>query len=149
MTPDKSPLKNATQSFVSEKIQGESSPLDAAARAADEMITAVVRKTAGRSGAVPKDEIVREVCHGAINALLLADLDLPKGAVILLDGMASVAQEVQVDPQELVTWALEGISRIANAVPKQKVADIAHAVDERFMGTAEVFRELCRKAAAP
>jgi hypothetical protein len=143
------PLKKKTQEFAAEKMKQGGDSIDAASRAAAEMISAAIRKTKGKPEAMPPAEIVREATHGAMNALLIADLDLEKGAVAILEGMAEVAQENHIDTQELVTWSMEGIARLAETVPAHRLAGVGQAIDAKFMGTAEVFRELCRKAASP
>jgi len=149
MSPDLHPLKEKTQEFALEKMKGADDPLLAATHAADEMIGAAVRKTEGKPGAITKEEIVREACHGAMAGMLLSDLDICKGAVTLIGSMAEVAQEIHVDPAELLTSTLEGIARLTPAVSAQKMADVGAAIDSQFMGTAEIFRDLCRKAQTP
>ncbi len=145
MSLDGHPLCDKTQEFVLQNIQGAPDAVEAASRAADEMISAAVRKTKDKPGAIPQDEIVREVCHGAMKGMLLADLDLPLGAVTLIGSMAEVAQEIHVDPGQLLTWSLEGVARLASGVPREKINEIGQAIDAKFMGTAEIFRDLCRK----
>lgn len=125
-------------------MKGAPNAIEAASRAADEMISAAVRKTEGKEGAIPRDEIVREVCHGAMKGMLLSDLDITQGAVVLIGSMAEVAQEIHVDPAELLTWSLEGVARLAAGVPREKMNEVAQAIDAKFMGTAEIFRDLCR-----
>lgn len=149
MSPEAHPLKEKTQDFVQKRIKNAGDPFEAASHAADEIIGAAVRKTEGKPGAISKADIVRDVCHGAMAGLLLADLDIAKGAVVLIGSMAEVAQEIKVDPAELLTWSLEGVARLTPLVSLQRMSDVGHAIDAQFMGTAEIFRELCRKAQTP
>ena len=145
MSPQAHPLRDKTTEFVLENVKGAPDAIEAASRAADEMISAAVRKTEGKAGAIGTDEIVREVCHGAMKGMLMADLDISKGAVVLIGSMAEVAQEIHVDPAELLTWSLEGVARLAAGIPLEKINEVGQTIDAKFMGTAEIFRDMCRK----
>jgi len=77
----------------------------------------------------------------------LLDKSLPQTAVEILEKMPVVAQEASLDPQELMTWCMEGFAAVAvNATPG--TADKIEAkIEAKFMGIGEVFNTIYRKTA--
>ncbi|MFA6092860.1 MAG: hypothetical protein WCU88_05595 [Elusimicrobiota bacterium] len=93
----------------------------------------------------PVDVIVRQIVAGAMGGLLLIDRPLPVSAVAMLRSTAEAAQEVGVDASEMMTWAMEGLSRVTPLVQPPVIAAIQEEIEGSFMGAGEVFAELCRK----
>ncbi|MBI4424391.1 MAG: hypothetical protein HY554_11715 [Elusimicrobia bacterium] len=91
---------------------------------------------------------VREICRGAMTGLLLIEKDLPESTVRILERLTEAAAEVQRDPQELMTWALEGVSGIAPMISKEAAWKIRDAINRKYMGVGEVFDKLCKAASA-
>lgn len=96
------------------------------------------------SGRDPK-ESVEDICFGAMSGLLLIEKDLPNGAMLILTGMAEIAQKVNIDPSELMTWTMEGIARIAPLVASHTLEDTRMRIEKEYMGAGEVFGSLCNK----
>lgn len=96
------------------------------------------------SGRQPKDSI-EEICFGAISGLLLIEKNLPRAAVLILGKMAEISQKVGIDPSELMTWAMEGIARIAPMTTIQILEDTRTLIEHEYMGAGGIFYSLCQK----
>ncbi len=88
---------------------------------------------------------VAAVCRGIIDGLLLLNKDLAQPAVALLKLMHEIANEVPLDPADLMTWAMEGIAAAAATSGAQAQQAIQASIDETFMGAGEVFSRLCER----
>ncbi len=118
---------------------------DAPAQAAMLAKQAIVRTLGESQGASDQGEIVRQICFGMMGGLLLLDESLPKGAVSLLRSMAEAAQEVHVDPTRMLTWAVEGIARIARTAPPAVVGIMEEDIESCFEGAGKMFAEFRAK----
>lgn len=123
--------------------------LHAPARAAEiarSTIVAGVQGTKAAGASQEAQESVRQICHGVMAGILLIEKNLPDAAVALLQNLADAAQQLHIDPTEMMTWAMEGISRIAPTTTPTVLGDIQDAIDEKFMGAGGIFNALCAKA---
>jgi len=89
---------------------------------------------------------VKEACRGVMAGLLLLDKDLAAASVDILQSMAHLAQEIHLDPADMMTWAMEGIAQVAVLGSPDLKLQIREAIEEKFMGTGEIFGALCEKA---
>ncbi|HAH05944.1 MAG TPA: hypothetical protein DCM05_05330 [Elusimicrobia bacterium] len=104
----------------------------------------VLRVELLKPGATTKAVLI-EGCHGALSGLLLAGKDVRACAVDILKAVALVVQERSGDPMTTMGYALEGIARIAPAVHRDTVAQIANEIDSAFMGAGETFSAFASK----
>lgn len=116
-------------------------PYLAAGEAAHKMAVAGVTGTRGQQD--PRLTITA-VCRGITKGMLMLEKDVPKTAVALLQQMAIVAQETNLDPSECMTWAMEGIAPVAKLAPNGGADAVRAAIDEAFMGAGEAFDGLVR-----
>ena len=133
-----------TKEMVASRLQEVQNAPSVAADIVKATIVAGVKGTAAW-GQDPR-QTVAGICEGAMRGLLLIDKDLPAAAGEILARLAGAAQEAALDPQELMTWALEGMARVAPVVPRETVWRMREAIDRRFMGVGEVFDKLCKGA---
>ncbi|MHB2025711.1 MAG: hypothetical protein ACYCPQ_03590 [Elusimicrobiota bacterium] len=91
---------------------------------------------------------VLAVCRGVMGGLLICDQKLPQGAVAILEQMTRVAEQVKLDPMDMMTWAMEGIAAVAVLGGHDARSAIADSIAENFMGAGDVFRNLCDDALA-
>ena len=85
---------------------------------------------------------IEESCHGTMVGLLLAEQNLPKAAVLLLEMTGELATQLNLDPMEIMRSALEGIAHIRKLQTHQQIADIQKAISRNFMGAGEAFAAL-------
>ncbi|MBI4385970.1 MAG: hypothetical protein HY551_01180 [Elusimicrobia bacterium] len=138
---DKFNLSQLTQEIISSQLKGSPDAPSMAAEIAKKTIVAGVRGTQ-TSGQIPQ-ETVEQICLGAMKGLLLLEKDLPKAAVHILNRMAEASSELHMDPEEMMTWAMRGISRITPLVSTDIRWNIQRAIEDQYMGAGEVFARLC------
>ena len=134
--------KLAREIVLSRLKNAEKAPQEAA-DTAKKIIIDGVTSTKGRQD---PHLTVSGVCRGVMSGVLLNDQSLPETAVFLLGEMADVAQEVQLDPADLMTWGMEGIADVAVMASANAASSIQEQIEQRFMGVGEIFSQICRKA---
>ena len=140
-------FEKLAREIITSRLQGIPAEATAAAAAevASKIIVAGVASTAKRQD---PHLTVTEVCRGVMSGMLLIEKDLVAASVELVKSMAHLAQETHLDPAEMMTWAMEGIAAISVMGHQDLKANVREALEHNFMGTGEVFGELCAKAAA-
>lgn len=91
---------------------------------------------------------VRAVCRGVMGGALLAGASLPETAALLLAEVGSLADATALDPQDLMTWSMEGIAQAVSVAGVEVQGKVQDAIEARFMGAGTVFAELCRGASS-
>ncbi|MBI4345829.1 MAG: hypothetical protein HY553_03175 [Elusimicrobia bacterium] len=91
---------------------------------------------------------VQDVVQGALLGLILIEKDVVAATTAILGRLSEAAQEVHIDPQEMLTWALEGVAKLTPLVERDVLYRIRVAADKQFMGVGEVFDKLCAKEKA-
>jgi uncharacterized protein (DUF111 family) len=95
---------------------------------ARKIIVAAIRGTTAAKASQNPEQSVHQICKGIMEGLLLIEQDLAKAAVQILRNMAEAAQEVHLDPAQMMTWAMEGIAEIAPIVNPQLMNSIQSSV---------------------
>lgn len=104
----------------------------------------IIRSELKKPGATTKS-VLEEGCHGAMSGLVLIDKDVIAGAVEVLKALVQMIQERSGDPMKTMGYALDGIARIASAVPKEKIAEMSTQIEATFMGAGEEFSNRAAK----
>jgi len=134
--------KLAREIVLSRLKSAEKAPDEAAATAKRILINGVLSTKSRQDPHLT----VSGVCRGVMSGVLLNDQSLPETASILLGEMADVAQEVQLDPADLMTWGMEGIADVAAIAGAEIAGSIQEQIEQRFMGVGEIFSQIYRKA---
>lgn len=137
-------FEKLARAVTADRLKTLSNVEDAAAEVAAKIIGAAVQSTRERQD--PRVTI-SAVCRGVIGGLVLVERDPSGPAAALLGKMAQLAHELHLDPQETMTWAMEGIAEVAAVSSSDTRHAIREAIDEKFMGAGEVFGSLCDAAA--
>jgi hypothetical protein len=138
-------FEKLAKEIVIEKLKdAEDSP----ALAAEVAHKLVVSGLAGTDGRLDPRATVAAACRGVMSGMLLIEKDLPKTAVALLNMMALISQEANLDPAECMTWAMEGIAPVAKLTSGETAESIGAAIEENFMGAGQVFEDILRTAGA-
>jgi hypothetical protein len=133
-----------TKEMVAEELRRLGDPCAAAA--------AVVRKTLAAafdgpaaSGGVPVELAVEDAVKGAMTALLLADHNLARGAILVLESVVDVSAERQLDPTAAMTAALKGLADLRRFVEPERIDDIRLEIEAHYHGAGEVFSGCLRE----
>lgn len=113
------------------------------AEVARKMIVSAVTSTGTRQD--PR-KTVTDVCRGLMSGALLLNKELPPIAVALLSETATIANEVALDPMEMMTWAMEGIAAVCHVAGSNVENAVQEAIEAKFMGAGEAFSAACRAA---
>lgn len=143
---DKFNFGQLTKEIVVSRLPEISTAPDVAAEIAKKTIVSGVRGTA--SSGQSAQETVEQICLGAMKGLLLIEKDLPRGATQILQRMAEAANDLHLDPNDLMTWAMRGIAGIAPLVSSDVQWKIREQIEASFQGAGEVFSKLCAEAQA-
>lgn len=117
----------------------------AAAEAVRKIVVSAVTSTGAKQD--PR-RTVTDACRGALGALLLLEKELPPAVVAILTETANIANEVHIDPAEMMTWALEGSAAVCHMAGGPVESAAQEAIEAQFMGAGEVFLNACRSAGA-
>jgi hypothetical protein len=126
-----------TKEMVAEELRQLSDPCAAAAT--------VVRKTLSialngvPAGGTSPDLVIEDAVKGAMTALLLADLSLSRGAILVIEAVHDVALERELDTVQAMCAALKGLADLRRFVAVQRVDEVRHAIETRYMGAGELF----------
>ena len=139
--PDRFNFGQLTKEMIVSRLRDIQDAPAVAAEIAKKTIVAGVKST--QSSAQSPQETVQEICSGTMSGLLLIEKDLPRGAVEILRCLAEAAQELHIDPSELITWAMQGIAKITPFVTPEMRLNICCAIEEAYQGTGEIFTQFC------
>lgn len=145
MLPMDCDLEKLARDITSDRLKALDNADVAAAEIAAKIIVSAVKNTQQRQD---PHLTVTAVCRGVMAGILLIEKDLPMAAGELLLCMGHLAQELHLDPQEMMTWCMEGISGVAVMANEQTRLAIRNKIDEKFMGAGAVFGDLCEAASA-
>ena len=116
---------------------------DKAAEAAGEEVRKILVPALKGTKQDPK-VTVAAVCRGVMGGLLLLNQDVAKAAAEVLGGLAHVAQEAPVSPEDLMTWAMDGMADVALLAGPEAMHAMESSIEERFMGAGSVFQQACQ-----
>ncbi|MEE8425329.1 MAG: hypothetical protein V3S11_05850, partial [Elusimicrobiota bacterium] len=134
----------AREMVVSQLKDAADAPAQAA-RIARATIVAGVKGTNAAGSKQSPEKSVRMISKGMIAGMLIINKKVDVAAVELLQQIGQAATDTNQDPQEMLTWAMQGIADNAPMMAKPQVDAICTAIDAAFMGAGQVFAELCRK----
>lgn len=129
---------------VSSRLKGIEDTAPVAAEIAHKTIVAAV--TSARAKSEDPAKAVESVCRGTLSGLVLIDKDLVSASMAILGRLAQTAQDVHVDPQELLTWALQGIAKVSPMLSAQALWKLREQIEAKFMGVGPIFDEMCENA---
>ena len=134
-----------TKELVAAKLRELPDPCAAAVKLSIETLRVALKGVA--AGSTGDSAVVADACRGCMTALLLNDQNLPRGAVLLLEGVVELSAELNLDQMELMRCALRGVADMKRFAP-QTLADISNAVEARFTGAGQAFDALCSEVPA-
>ena len=121
-------------------------------RAAPLKASALLKKTLA-SATVPGQafasaDVVRSAVEGTLKGLILVEADLGICAVALIRAVGELASDCNLDAQESMVWAMEGIANATKLMSAAALAAVQDEIESSFMGAGGIFADLCHKAQA-
>lgn len=136
-------FEQLSKDIVSTRFAEVSDVPAAAAEIARKMIVTGVTSTHNKQD---PHKTVTDVCKGVMGGALLLGKDLPPIAIALLGEIAAVSADVNLDPSEMMTWAMEGIARVCHMAGAPVESAVQEAIEAKYMGAGEAFAAACRAA---
>ncbi|MCX5794787.1 MAG: hypothetical protein NTY77_04765 [Elusimicrobia bacterium] len=91
-------------------------------------------------------QAVIAVCRASLGDLHVLGMDLSETTIQTLRDLSRTSLMSRVDPQDVMTWVMEGIAEVAATLDRPACNAIVSAIDGEFMGAGQAFAELCEKA---
>ncbi|MFA6003918.1 MAG: hypothetical protein WC881_07610 [Elusimicrobiota bacterium] len=133
-----------TKELVALKLRKMDDPCAAAADLVKKtLVVAFNGIPAGEPGHGP---LVQDACQGAMTSLFMADHSLSRGAVLLLEAMAELAAEYNLDPAYIIRAGLRGIADLRRFVRPETLYELQNSIEAHFMGAGEAFSECIAEA---
>lgn len=136
-------FEKLSREIVVSQFKGVPDAPDKTADLVKRTLVAAIKGT--REAKQAPDEIVRQVVAGSLAGILLIERELPMSAVFILRRTADAAQDVGIDPQEMLTWGLQGIARVMKMVQPPVIVAVQNEIESAFMGAGGIFADLCRE----
>ncbi|MFC1679791.1 hypothetical protein ACFL2T_06225 [Elusimicrobiota bacterium] len=146
MADDRYHFDHLIREIVVTKLSADPDAAHEAALIAKYMIVVGIMGTGAAGSEQPPEVSVRLITKGMIEGAIVVETDVAEAAVEILQKMADAAQEVSLDPADMMTWAMQGIADSMALLPAEKVSTVHDAIDKAFMGAGEVFSKLCSRS---
>jgi hypothetical protein len=131
-------INQLTKEMVVARLSQLTDPHSAAAEVTKKTLLITLKEAPPRLEG-PFHQAVTDIFQGAMTGILLKELDLSRGALVLLHVAAEVASETGIDPSEMMSAALVGIADISRFTDRARMHQVSKAIDTEFMGAGEVF----------
>lgn len=138
-------FEKLAREISAERLKGLENAADGAAEVAAKIISSSIQSTRDKQAPA---HTVTAVCRGVMSGLMLCGKELPEPSVAVLSKMAALAAELNLDPQEMMTWGMAGVADVAVVASAEAPYAIGQAIEKKFMGAGEVFSGLCQQAKA-
>ena len=134
-------IHQLTKEMVAEELRLLGDPCQTAAD--------VVRRTLSAALNAPPDgtaseRIIEDAVKGAMTALLLADQNLSRGAMLVLAAVMD-ASNPMVDPTAAMGAALKGVADLRRFADPNRMEEIRIEIAATYMGAGELFVEYLRE----
>ncbi|MBI5882508.1 MAG: hypothetical protein HZB91_05325 [Elusimicrobia bacterium] len=130
-----------SREIVVNRLKDSPDPYAAAAKTARDIIIPALKSTL--PGQRPKVTTI-QVCRGIITGILAINKSVPETAVAILQMTAEIAHEGNIEPGELMTWAMEGIASVMNLAGRDVSWAVESAIESQFTGAGAVFSGFIR-----
>ena len=126
-----------TKELVAIRLKKMADPCAAAASLVKQtLIVAIKGITPGGAG---QAKVVEDACRGGITGLLLAEQNMGRGAVLILEAVCELSSEMDLDPTAMMQSALRGIADMHRFLRPDQLSGIEREIELHFLGVAEVF----------
>jgi hypothetical protein len=133
-------IHQLTKEMVAEELRLLGDPCKTAADVVRRTLTAALQSPP--DGTAP-ERIIEDAVKGAMTALLLAEQNLSRGAMLVLAAVLDVSTSA-VDPTVAMGAALKGIADLRRFTDPNRLEEIRLEVAAKYMGADELFVEYLR-----
>lgn len=134
-------MHQLTKEMVAEELRLLGDPCKTAAEVVGRTLRAALQSPP--DGTAP-ERIIEDAVKGAMTALLLADQNLPRGAMLVLAAVLDASNDA-VDPTAAMGAALRGVADLRRFTDPNRLEEIRLEVAARYMGAGELFVEFLRE----
>ncbi|MBI3298404.1 MAG: hypothetical protein HYZ75_09595 [Elusimicrobia bacterium] len=86
-----------------------------------------------------RGKVIEDAVRGGMQGLILADQDVPRGGVAVVEALAELAQDLGLDPSETLMSGLRGLAGLRRLVRPDQLDKLRHEIDSRYDGAGEAF----------
>lgn len=141
---NESRLGQLTKEMVAEELRRMGDPCATAALVVRKTLAAAFDGPAAMGQTSP-EAVIEDAVKGAMTALLLADQNLSRGAILSLEATAEAAGERNIDPTAAMSAALRGVADLRRFVEPDRMDAIRLEIEARYHGAGEVFHQYLRE----
>jgi hypothetical protein len=84
-------------------------------------------------------DVVVEICKGAIAGMVLMEVPLPRGAAAILHAAEVSSKSLPYDKHLMTTAAIKGIADVRRFTTKEIIGQIRHRINTTWLGSGEIF----------
>ncbi|MFI5344975.1 MAG: hypothetical protein ACHQ51_01250 [Elusimicrobiota bacterium] len=133
-------MHQLTKEMVAEELRLMGDPCKTAAEVVRRTLTAALQSPP--DGTAP-ERIIEDSVKGAMTAVLLADQNLTRAAMLVLAAVMD-ASNATVEPSAAMGAALKGVADLRRFTDPQRLEEIRLEIAAQYMGAGEVFVEYLR-----
>ena len=133
-----------TKEMVAEELRRMGDPCAAAALVVRKTLAAAFDGPAALGQPSP-EQVIEAAVKGAMTALLLADQNLARGAILSLEAVAEAAGERNLDPTAAMMAALRGLADLRRFVEPDRMDTIRIEIEAHYHGAGEAFHNYLRE----
>lgn len=137
-------IHQLTKEIVSARLKQLEDPCVAAATLVRRTLEAALKDVT--PGTVAESRLIEDASQGGMVALLLNEQNLSRGAVLILEAVAELASQLNVDQPEMMRSALRGIADMKRFVRDDTLTEIRSEIEGRFHGAGMAFEALCEQS---
>lgn len=132
-----------TKELVAVRLKRMADPCAAAADLVKQTLGVALKAAASDPQA--RDKAFCDACQGGVTGLLLADQNLARGAVLILEAVVELSGQFNLDPGESMRSALRGMSDLRRFLRPDQTDEMVREVGLHFMGAGEVFSAMLQE----
>ena len=134
-------IHQLTKEMVAEELRLLGDPCQTAADVVRKTLSAALQSPPEGTG---PERIIEDAVKGAMTALLLAEQNLARGAMLVLSAVLDVSA-ANVDPMAAMGSALKGIADLRRFADADQLENVRLEIAAKYMGAGEVFSEYLRE----
>ena len=123
------------EALVAANMSGSADPYQVAAKTIRETIEVALRALPHWDPA--GDLVIEEAVRGGFQALILADLDTARGAVVTLCELGDMAREIGRDSDDVLKCALRGMAATRRLIPGDQLLRLRKALEASYRGAGD------------
>ena len=129
-------LEQLTKELVAAKLKAMDDPCEAAAALVAATLRVALKPLP--AGSEARESAIRDACRGGMTGLILTEQNVARGAVRILEKIAELSADQQLDPTKALESSLRGIADVKRFLLPERAAELRAAVEANFLGAGQV-----------